>query len=467
MAHEQVTLYGVPLVADRLVNYGKVDPELSRELFIRHALVYGEWHTQHRFFARTASCSSRPRSSSTAPAAATSSSTSTPSSTSTTPGSVAEVVSGAHFDQWWKQERRERPDLLTFDPAMLTHDDRGARCAIRLPRGVASGRRRADVPDQLPLRARRRRRRPDHRRPVATLNRVAADDFSWNVPGLREELVTGLIRSLPKNLRVNFVPAPNKAREFLAAVPPGEEPLLDALERWCGPPPASSCPRDAWDWTKVPEHLRPTYRVVDDDGARAGPGQGPGGAQGAAAAAVRGGDGGGRRPTAGSPHRRDRRGCSATSRRRSPGPAPATRSAVSPALVDEGATVGLQVFGSEDERDARHRLGVARLLLLALPAAGPAIVRASTTPRSSGSPGRRTPRSPTCSRTAGPPWSARRSTRPAVRTRRRTTPCWPAASRLEARLRELVALVLRVLDGWRAADRLLERPGRHDRCCPP
>src|SRR4029453_18857149 len=102
--------------------------------------------------------------------------------------------------------------------------------------------------------------------PVATLNRVAADDFSWNVPGLREELVTGLIRSLPKQLRVNFVPAPNRARDFLAAVPAGEEPLLDALERYFRSTTGVVVPREAWDWSKVPEHLRPTYRVVDDRG---------------------------------------------------------------------------------------------------------------------------------------------------------------------------------------------------------
>src|SRR5690606_26359878 len=68
--------------------------------------------------------------------------------------------------------------------------------------------------------------------PVATLNQVDDQDFSWLVPGLREELVTHLIRSLPKNLRVSFVPAPDTSRRFLAAVPPGEEPLLDALERF-------------------------------------------------------------------------------------------------------------------------------------------------------------------------------------------------------------------------------------------
>ena len=122
MAYERVTLYGVPLVADRLISYGKVDRDLSRELFIRHALVYGEWNTRHKFYeknlrlleeAEELEHRARRR------------------------GIVvdehtlfdfydarvgADVVSGAHFDQWWKQERRQRPELLTFDPEMLTHD---------------------------------------------------------------------------------------------------------------------------------------------------------------------------------------------------------------------------------------------------------------------------------------------------------------------------------------------------------
>ena len=104
--------------------------------------------------------------------------------------------------------------------------------------------------------------------PVATLNRVEADDFSWNVPGLREELVTSLLRSLPKNLRVNFVPAPNTAREFLAAR--AGRATSRCSTRWsatCARRPAWSCRATPGTGTKVPEHLRPTYRVVDDAGA--------------------------------------------------------------------------------------------------------------------------------------------------------------------------------------------------------
>ena len=100
-------------------------PALSRELFIRHALVYGEWRTRHRFYeknlrlleeAEELEHRARRR------------------------GIVVdehtlfdfydarvgpEVVSGAHFDQWWKRERQKRPELLTFDPEMLTHDTAG------------------------------------------------------------------------------------------------------------------------------------------------------------------------------------------------------------------------------------------------------------------------------------------------------------------------------------------------------
>ena len=137
MANERVTLYGVPLVADRPVAFGKVDVELSRELFIRHALVYGEWNSHHRFLdtnrrlleeAEELEHRARRR------------------DIVVDEHTLfdfydervgAEVVSGAHFDQWWKQERRERPELLTFDPAMLTHDTRGRGQRGRLPGAVA------------------------------------------------------------------------------------------------------------------------------------------------------------------------------------------------------------------------------------------------------------------------------------------------------------------------------------------
>ena len=365
MAHERVTLYGVPLVADRLVAFGKVDVALSRELFIRHALVYGEWNSRHRFLdtnrrlleeAEELEHRARRR------------------DIVVDEHTLfdfydarvgAEVVSGAHFDQWWKQERRERPELLTFDPAMLTHDTAEVVTEADYPEQWDSGDEGLTFPisyhfepgaveDGLTIDV-----------PVATLNRVEADDFSWNVPGLREELVTSLIRSLPKNLRVSFVPAPNKAKEFLAAVPAGEEPLLDALERWLRSTTGVVVPREAWDWSKIAPHLQPTYRVVDDGGSEQARGKDlealkaplrPQFEQAMEEVAT----------DAGLARSGETTWAFGTLDESATLTRAGHRVTVFPALVDEGATVGLGVFGSTDEAEARHRLGVRRLLLLAL-----------------------------------------------------------------------------------------------------
>jgi ATP-dependent helicase HrpA len=364
MARERVTLYGVPLVNDRLINYGKVDRELARELFIRHALVYGEWSTRHQFFhhnrkhleqAEELEHRARRR------------------------DLVVDehtlfdfydarvgpdVVSGAHFDQWWKGERREHADLLTFDPAMLTHDAAAEVTEQDYPeQWVADGGltfhlgyhfEPGAADDGITIDV-----------PVAVLNRVGDEDFSWNVPGLREELVIELIRSLPKNLRVNFVPAPNTARAFLAAVPAGEEPLLDALERYLRSTTGVHVPREAWGLDALAPHLRPTYRVVDEKGHEQARGKDltalkaplrPRFEQAMAEVAADSGVA--------------RTGETSWTFGEIDATAIWTRAGhqveAFPGLVDEGATVGLQVFGSAAERDARHRLGLIRLLLIGI-----------------------------------------------------------------------------------------------------
>ena len=365
-AYEKVTLYGVPLVADRPVSYGKIDPELSRELFIRHALVYGEWHSRHRFLAdnkrlleEAEELEHRARRRDIVVDEHT--------LFDFYDARVGkECVSGAHFDTWWKQTRQREPKLLTFDPTMLTHDTAGEVAASDFPsewQGSEGGLtfsigyhfEPGAKDDGLTIDV-----------PLATLNRVEADEFSWLVPGLREELVTSLIRSLPKQLRVSLVPAPNHTRAFLDAVPPGEESLLDALERHIRATVGVVVPRDAWDWSKVPDHLKPTYRVVDEQGGEHGRGKD----LEALKAPLR------PKFAAAMAEVAEQSGISVT------GQTGWTFDIIEksftqtraghevrgfPALVDEGSTVGLQVFGSEDEQLARHRLGVRRLLQLELP----------------------------------------------------------------------------------------------------
>ncbi|WP_235558561.1 ATP-dependent RNA helicase HrpA [Nocardioides sp. Leaf285] len=469
VAYERATLYGVPLVADRLVAYGKVDKELSRELFIRHALVYGEWAQltsgRHRFYAENlrlleeaAELEHRARRRDIV---------------------VDEhtlfdfydarigpdVVSGSHFEQWWKQERRRRPDLLTFDPAMLTHDAAAEVSEADYPEQWA-----ADEGLTFPIAYHFEPGAADDGLtidvPVTTLNRVGADDFSWVVPGLREELVTSLIRSLPKNLRVSFVPAPDRARDFLRDVPAGEEPLLDALERWCRSTTGVVVPREAWDWTKVPEHLRPTYRVVDDTGAEQARGKDlealkeplrPRFAQAMAEVAAdsgvaRSGETGWTFGTIEPSFVQTRAGHEVRG---------------FPGLVDEGASVGLAVAGSEDERDARHRLGVARLLLLELPSPVKRVLDSLTNAEKLG--------------LAGSPYAsvaelledcraavvqAVVDARPPARTPEAYAALREAAGRdQEAHLRAVLGDVVRVLDAWRRTEKSLS--GRADMAMLP
>jgi ATP-dependent helicase HrpA len=102
--------------------------------------------------------------------------------------------------------------------------------------------------------------------PLTVLNQVSGDEFEWQIPGFRQHLVTALIRSLPKAVRRNFVPAPDHAKAALERVTPRAEPMFDALERELQRMTGVSVPRDAWDIDGVPRHLRVTFRVVDEKG---------------------------------------------------------------------------------------------------------------------------------------------------------------------------------------------------------
>ncbi|WP_408896665.1 ATP-dependent RNA helicase HrpA [Nocardioides sp. R1-1] len=456
MARERVTLYGVPLATDRAVSYGKVDPELSREIFIRHALVYGEWDTRHRFFqhnrrllAEAEELEHRARRRDLVVDEHT--------LFDFYDARVPEgIVSGAHFDRWWRDARRANPDLLTFDPAMLTHDTVEEVREEDYPQewSVTGG---LTFPISYHFEPGARDDGLTIDIPVATLNRVDDDDFSWIVPGLRAELVTELIRSLPKQLRVSFVPAPNTAREFLAAVPPGEEPLLTALERYLRSTTGVHVPREAWDLAALPEHLKPTYRVVDESGAVQGSGKSlarlkePLQPQFERAMAEVASDSGVART-----------GETDWVFDAIPATATWTRAGheveAYPGLVDEGGTVGLQVFGSADERDARHRLGVVRLVLLALgsaPLAG--VVEGLGNAEKLG--------------LAGTPYSGVAAVledclravvvdavdgRDPVRTRADFDDLLAALRpRAAAGVREVLAELLRVLSAWREVERLL------------
>ncbi|MFI5833995.1 ATP-dependent RNA helicase HrpA [Micromonospora sp. NPDC051300] len=362
MAYEKVTLYGIPLVTSRKVNFGRIDPTLSRELFIRHALVEGDWQTHHQFWrdnqkllTEVEELENRARRRD----ILVDDETIFAFYDERIP---ADVVSGRHFDTWWKKTRRDRPDLLTFTRELLVNAGRG---------GVDE----EDYPDEwqadgvtLPLTYTFDPTAPTDGVtvdiPLPLLNQVPAESFDWQVPGLREELVIALIRSLPKPLRRNFVPVPDYARAALAAITPGEEPLLAALTRQLRRMTGVTVPPDAWEPARLPPHLRVTFRVLGDDDKPVAEGKDLPALQRELRQEVR-------QVVAAAAPDVARSGLTAWSIGTVPRTIEQVRAGFAvtayPALVDEGTTVGVKVFDSAAEQEAAHWAGTRRLLRLTLP----------------------------------------------------------------------------------------------------
>ncbi|UUN27804.1 ATP-dependent RNA helicase HrpA [Streptomyces sp. FIT100] len=262
MAYEKVTLYGVPIIAQRKVNYGRIDPETSRELFIRNALVEGDWRTHHKFFSdnrrlltEVEELEHRARRRDIL--------VDDETLFDFYDQRVPEhVVSGAHFDSWWKHKRREEPELLDFEREMLINEKAGAVTKDDYPDAWRQGQLKFRVTYQFEPGA-----DADGvtvHIPLQVLNQVTDEGFDWQIPGLREEVVTELIRSLPKPVRRHYVPAPNYAKAFLERAVPLQEPLpvtlARELQRMVGVPVDG----DDFDLAKVPDHLKITFRIIDE-----------------------------------------------------------------------------------------------------------------------------------------------------------------------------------------------------------
>ncbi|AVZ73922.1 ATP-dependent RNA helicase HrpA [Streptomyces lunaelactis] len=262
MAYERVTLYGVPIVAQRKVNYGRIDPETSRDLFIRNALVEGDWRTHHKFFAdnrklltEVEELEHRARRRDIL--------VDDETLFDFYDQRVPEhVVSGAHFDSWWKHTRRDEPELLDFEREMLINEKAGSVTKDDYPDSWRQGALTFRVTYQFEPGA-----DADGvtvHIPLQVLNQVTSEGFDWQIPGLREDVVMELIRSLPKPIRRHYVPAPNYAKAFLERAVPLQEPitatLARELQRMVGVPVTA----DDFGLDRVPDHLRITFRIVDE-----------------------------------------------------------------------------------------------------------------------------------------------------------------------------------------------------------
>ena len=264
ISDEKVTLYGVPIVAARSVNYGAIDPAVSREIFIQSALVEGDWNTKHKFFKENQRLvreveelehKSRRR------------------DILVDDRTLfefydqrigTEVVSQKHFDTWWKKAQQKDPELLNFERSFLINDDAEQVSKLDFPNFWHQGNLKLKLTYQF---------EPGTDAdgvtvhiPLPLLNQVEMTGFDWQIPGLREELVIALIKSLPKSYRRNFVPAPNYAQAFLSRAVPLEKPLLDTLIYELRRMTGVTVEAEHWNWEQIPSHLKMTFRVVDENG---------------------------------------------------------------------------------------------------------------------------------------------------------------------------------------------------------
>jgi ATP-dependent helicase HrpA len=264
LASEKVTLFGIPIIQEREVQYGTIDPVVSRELFIRRALVEGDFETRHAFFranrrlldeVEELEAKSRRR------------------DILVDDESLfqfydarlpAPIVSARHFDKWWKAQSKAEPELLNFEREMLLKGDTAHISEQDYPNLWQQGRLKFKLSYQF---------EPGEEAdgvtvtiPLALLNQVEDTGFDWLIPGLRQELLIALIKSLPKQMRKNFVPAPNYADALMQAIMPEQGPLLDTVERQLKRMTGVSVPRDDWNVDALPDHLKMTFKVIDEKG---------------------------------------------------------------------------------------------------------------------------------------------------------------------------------------------------------
>ncbi|MFP5345435.1 MAG: ATP-dependent RNA helicase HrpA [Actinomycetes bacterium] len=361
MAYEKVMLFGVPIVAARKVGYGKVDPELSRDLFIRHALVEGDWRTHHQFFHHNRKlledmeeleARARRRD------IVVDDETLFAFYDQRIPASV---VSGRHFDSWWKKARRSEPDLLTLTPELLLADEaemvderdfplvwQQGDVALPVTYQFEPGTAADGVTVHIPL---------------ELLNQVRDEGFDWQIPGLREELVTALVRSLPKAVRRQLVPAPDTASAVLQRIHPSDGPLLPVLAAGLHDLRGVDVSPQDFDPEKVPAHLRLTF-CVEDRGRTVAAGPNLDALRAKLRVDVR-------KVISSAAKQVERQGL--TSFPETEVPRTFERSGRGhdvkgyPALVDEGDSVALRVLGTADEQAQAMSAGVRRLLLMQFP----------------------------------------------------------------------------------------------------
>lgn len=263
-AYEKITLYGLVIVAKRKINYGPVNPVSSREIFIRSALVQGELNTRAKFFAHNQTLL-RDVQQLEAKARRRDILVDEEILFRYFDGRLPDGIYNAPaFEAWYRDASAGDGELLFLGREDLLQDAADDLQVTGFPNTFeVSGM-------KLPLEYYFEPGAEDDGVtvviPVAALNQLAPDAFDWLVPGLLRERVAALIKTLPKNLRRNFVPAPDFAAAFLHATDNHCGNLLSALTLELKRITGIEVPIDEWRPDVIPDHLRMRFRVIDANG---------------------------------------------------------------------------------------------------------------------------------------------------------------------------------------------------------
>ena len=380
VAWERVTLYGVPIVARRRAQFSRVDPAYARELFIRHALVDGDWDidrvdTSISAFDRAnralrkelAELEERTRR----------------RDILYDDEAVfdfyqrripADITSQKLFETWWKRARTETPDLLTMTAQNLIDEEEAAPVAELVETQYPATWRQGD--QQLAMSYKFEPGATDDgvtvRVPIALLARLQPGGFDWQVPGFREELVTALIKALPKAIRRNVVPAGDWARKLMAEFPSAEaiggtslkQTIASAITRLTYVPVAVA----DFDNARIAPHLRMTFTVVDERSREVASGKDLHTLQHQLASTVRESVA---RASVTLKNNLERTGLTSWDFDELPKTLDTKQGGNTirayPALVDAGATVAIRLMSTPADQAREMRKGVRRMLLLAIP----------------------------------------------------------------------------------------------------
>jgi ATP-dependent helicase HrpA len=263
LASEKVTLFGLTIIPRRRVRYAHIDPLAARKLFLQHALVEGDYETKAPFFTHNA----RVRDEAAKLAAKTRRREMIVEDDaiyafyqSRLP---AEVVDGQSLDKWRHEAERKHPQIL-----MMSAEDLLPAEADDEPQ---------DFPDKLEI---DRLKLPLEYRfepgaeqdgitvtvPREALPQLTPERTDWLVPGLMEEKVEALIRSLPKQVRRELGPAPQVAEKVTGELRFGQRPLLPSVAELLTKAAGVRITPDMFAADKLPPHLLLNVRVVDEKG---------------------------------------------------------------------------------------------------------------------------------------------------------------------------------------------------------